>query len=59
MSLLNDAREKTEVFIDILYEPLKEKINKPRTYRRLVKMPGTETVARESLVRESDDTGWV
>lgn len=31
--LLNEAREKLETVIDILYEPLKGKISKPRTYR--------------------------
>jgi IS5 family transposase len=34
LSLLNEAREKTESFIDILYEPLKGRIDKPRTYRK-------------------------
>jgi len=33
LGLLNEARQKTEAFIDILYEPLKGKIAKPRTYR--------------------------
>lgn len=37
LSLLNEAREKTEVLIDILYEPLKGKIDKPRTYRRIAR----------------------
>ncbi len=37
LSLLNEAREKTEMFIDILYEPLRGKINKPRTYRRIAR----------------------
>jgi transposase, IS5 family len=30
---LNDARQKTEAFIDLFYEPLKGKIAEPRTYR--------------------------
>ena len=34
MSLLNEAREKLEKIIDCLYEPLKGKIKKPRTYRQ-------------------------
>jgi len=34
LSLLNEAREKTEHIIDILYMPLKGKEKKPRTYRR-------------------------
>lgn len=33
LSLLNEAREKLEAIIDTLYEPLKDKANKPRTYR--------------------------
>ena len=33
LGLLNEARQKTEAFIDILYEPLKGKMAKPRTYR--------------------------
>jgi transposase, IS5 family len=33
LGLLNEARQKTEAFIDLLYEPLKGKIAKPRTYR--------------------------
>lgn len=33
-SLLNEAREKLETIIDALYEPLKDQIEKPRTYRR-------------------------
>jgi transposase, IS5 family len=34
LSLLNEAREKTEKIIDTLYSPLKGKIKKPRTYRQ-------------------------
>ena len=33
-SLLNEAREKLEAMIDTLYEPFKEQMAKPRTYRR-------------------------
>jgi len=33
LGLLNEARQKTEAFVDTLYEPLKGKIAKPRTYR--------------------------
>ena len=33
LGLLNEARQKTEAFIDTLYEPLKGQIAKPRTYR--------------------------
>ena len=33
-SLLNEAREKLEAMIDVLYEPFKEQMTKPRTYRR-------------------------
>lgn len=34
LSLLNEAREKLEMIIDILYEPFKGQMVKPRTYRR-------------------------
>ena len=34
LSLLNEAREKLECMIDDLYEPLKGRMSKPRTYRR-------------------------
>ena len=34
LSLLNEAREKTEKIIDILHKPLKGKIKKVRTYRQ-------------------------
>lgn len=37
LSLLIEAREKTESYIDILYEPLKGKIDEPRTYRRVTR----------------------
>jgi len=37
LSLLNEAREKTEKYIDILYEPLKGLIDKPRTYRKVAR----------------------
>jgi len=37
LSLLNEAREKTESYIDILYEPLKGRIDKPRTYRQIAR----------------------
>ena len=33
LGLLNEAREKTEGYIDTLYLPLRGKIKKPRTYR--------------------------
>ena len=33
-SLLNEAREKLEVMIDDLYEPFKDQMTKPRTYRQ-------------------------
>ncbi len=36
-SLLNEAREKTEAMIDILYEPLRGRIDKPRTYRKIAR----------------------
>lgn len=34
LSLLNEAREKIEHIIDVLYEPLKDKEKKVRTYRK-------------------------
>ncbi len=33
LNLLNEAREKLEEIIDVLYEPYKDGIDKPRTYR--------------------------
>jgi hypothetical protein len=37
LSLLNETREKTEAIIDILYEPLRGRIDKPRTYRKVAR----------------------
>ena len=37
LSLLNEAREKTESYIDTLYQPLRGRIKKPRTYRRIAR----------------------
>ncbi len=37
LSLLNEARDKTEKYIDILYEPLKSIMDKPRTYRKVAR----------------------
>ena len=38
LKLLNQARVHTEKILDLLYEPLKEKIQaKPRTYRQIAK----------------------
>lgn len=34
LNLLNDAREKAEQIIDVLYAPMQGEITKPRTYRR-------------------------
>jgi hypothetical protein len=34
LNLLNEAREQAEQIIDVLYEPLREQLTKPRTYRR-------------------------
>jgi len=34
ISLVNEAREKSEKIIDILFEPLKGQVKKPRTYRQ-------------------------
>ena len=34
LGLLNEAREKLEAMIDTLYEPFKDEMVKPRTYRR-------------------------
>jgi IS5 family transposase len=33
LNLLNEAREKLEEIIDVLYEPYREEMDKPRTYR--------------------------
>ncbi len=37
LSLLNLARKKTEMFIDILYETLKSEIDKQCTYRKIAR----------------------
>jgi transposase, IS5 family len=37
LTLLNEAWEKTEKYIDILYEPLKNLIDKPCTYRKVAR----------------------
>ena len=37
LGLLNDARQKTEELIDFLYEPLRGRILKPRTYRNIAR----------------------
>ena len=37
LGLLNEAREKTESYIDILYEPLRGRVDKPCTYRKIVR----------------------
>lgn len=44
LSLLNEAREKTEHLIDILYEPVKGTQKKPRTYRRRARRDYLEIV---------------
>lgn len=46
LSLLNEAREKTEEYIDTLYEPLKGQIDKPRTYRKLARQEYLETAKK-------------
>jgi transposase, IS5 family len=37
LNLLNDAREKLEEIIDVLYEPYREEMEKPRTYRNIAR----------------------
>ena len=37
LGLLNEAREKTESYIDVLHEPLRGKVDKPRTYRQVAR----------------------
>lgn len=37
LSLLNEAREKTESYIDTLYGPLRGRTQKPRTYRQVAR----------------------
>ena len=44
LSLLNEAREKTEYIIDILHEPLKGIQKKPRTYRQKARKDYLEIV---------------
>jgi len=52
LSLLNEARQKTEAFIDILYEPLQGKILKPRTYRNIARSKYL-AVAKQRLPRKN------
>jgi IS5 family transposase len=37
LKLLNEAREKLELIIDILHQPFKGKLKKPRTYRKVAR----------------------
>ena len=37
LGLLNEAREKTEIYIDVLHEPLRGKVDKPRTYLQVAR----------------------
>ncbi len=46
LSLLNEAREKTEKYFDILYESLKGLVDKPRTYRRVARAEYLATVKK-------------
>lgn len=43
LGLLNEAREKTESYIDTLYESLRGRIDKPRTYRKEC-FPGFQSI---------------
>jgi IS5 family transposase len=43
LKLLNEAREKSEKVMDILYKPLQGKVKKPRTYRRQARKVYLET----------------
>lgn len=46
LGLLNEAREKTEQYIDILHEPLRGKIDKPRTYRKVARQDYLKTAKK-------------
>ena len=49
LSLLNEAREKTERIIDTLYEPLRGEVKKPRTYRRVARKCYLKTAKSRKL----------
>jgi IS5 family transposase len=46
LSILNEAREKTEQIIDILFEPDVGKMMKPRTYRKKARKQFIETIKK-------------
>jgi IS5 family transposase len=47
VSLLNEAREKAEEMIDILFEPDVGKMTKPRTYRRKARKAFVEAIKKK------------
>ena len=49
ISLLNEAREKTELIIDVLHEPLKGKETKARTYRQQARKEYLSIVKRRNV----------
>ena len=49
LNLLNEAREKLESIIDVLYEPLKDEISKPRTYRKNARRDYLRTAKRKKV----------
>jgi hypothetical protein len=53
LKLLNQARVHTEKIIDVLYEPLKEKIKpKPRTYRKIARKDYLEVAKKRQPSRK-------
>jgi hypothetical protein len=46
LSILNEAREKTEEIIDILFEPEVGKMTKPRTYRKKARKQFVEAIKK-------------
>ncbi len=51
LSLLNEAREKLEHFIDLLHAPLRKEVPKPRTYREVARKAYL-TVAKQRRASE-------
>lgn len=53
ISLLNEAREKTEKIIDVLFEDVKGQMKKPRTYRRIARKAFLQAIkSRKKTARE-------
>src|SRR5271157_9819 len=53
LNLLNEAREKVEEIIDVLYEPLREEQIKPRTYRKIARRDYLRTAKNRKISLKS------